>query len=188
MNARIVRETIVYQGWMSVTRVAFAMPDGEEVERHFEDHGDAVAVLAYDEDRRTALLVTQPRPPVVRSGESDLLEVIAGGLEPAGREYTVRKEALEEAGVRLGALEPIVSLWSMPTISTERLHLFLAPYALSDRIGAGGGAEDENEAITVVEMPLAELAALAGRGKLTDAKTLVLVQALQLRRPTLFAP
>ena len=187
MNARIVDETIVYRGWMSVIRATFAMPDGEQVERHFEDHGEAVGVLPYDPERRTAILVTQPRPPVIRRGEPALLEVIAGKLEPEGPARTALKEAMEEAGLRLRELERIACLWSMPAVSTERIHLYLAAYSIADRIGEGGGAADENEAITVVEMPLVELAALAARGDLTDAKTLVLVQALQLRRPELFA-
>ncbi|WP_181814704.1 hypothetical protein [Sphingomonas aracearum] len=42
-------------------------------------------------------------------------------------------------------------------------------------------------AITVHELPLAELADRAAAGMLVDAKTLILVQALLLRRPELFA-
>ena len=37
------------------------------------------------------------------------------------------------------------------------------------------------------EVPLGDLAAMVGRGVLTDMKTLVLVFALQLRRPELFS-
>jgi hypothetical protein len=40
--------------------------------------------------------------------------------------------------------------------------------------------------VTVHEVPLAELAAMVGRGALADMKTLVLLFALQLRRPELF--
>ena len=37
------------------------------------------------------------------------------------------------------------------------------------------------------ERPLAELAAMADAGRLTDLKTLTLLLALRLRRPELFA-
>jgi hypothetical protein len=74
----------------------------------------------------------------------------------------------------------------MPGISTERMHLFLAPYAEGDRVAAGGGVADENEAIEVAEMPLAVLARRADEGGLGDLKTLLLVQTLRLRRPDLF--
>ena len=68
------------------------------------------------------------------------------------------------------------------------MHLFLAPYAEGDRIEAGGGVAAENEAMEVVEMPLAGLAHRADEGGLTDLKTLLLVQTLRLRRPDLFSP
>ena len=75
----------------------------------------------------------------------------------------------------------------MPGISTEQMDLFLASYAENDRVTAGGGLAEENEQITVVEIPLKDLAAAADDGSLTDMKTLVLVQTLRLRRPQLFA-
>jgi hypothetical protein len=71
-------------------------------------------------------------------------------------------------------------------ISTERMHLFLAPYGEGDRVAAGGGVATENEAIEVVELPLADLARRADEGGLDDLKTLLLVQTLRLRRPDLF--
>jgi hypothetical protein len=74
----------------------------------------------------------------------------------------------------------------MPGISTELMHLYLAPYGPGDRTGAGGGVAGEHENITIVEMKLFDLAAMADRGELVDLKTLALVQTLRLRRPDLF--
>ncbi len=68
------------------------------------------------------------------------------------------------------------------------MHLFLAVFCVADRIGPGGGLADEHEGTTAVEMPLAEIAAMADAGRLTDMKTFALVQTLRLRRPELFAP
>ncbi len=89
--------------------------------------------------------------------------------------------------MRLGALETVACLYPMPSVSTERIHLFLAPYAASDRIAAGGGLPDEDEQVAVKEVALADLATEAVAGSLADMKTIVLLQALQLRRPELFA-
>jgi hypothetical protein len=66
------------------------------------------------------------------------------------------------------------------------MDMFLASYDVADRIGPGGGLDDENEHITVVEVPLKELAAAADAGTLSDLKTFVLVQTLRLRKPQLF--
>jgi nudix-type nucleoside diphosphatase (YffH/AdpP family) len=186
VSARIIADEIVYAGWMSLRRLTLQMPDGRPEERHVEDHGIAIAVLPYDPVRRTALLVSLPRPPVLLDGGPDVLEAIAGRIEDATPEDTARREAMEEAGVRLTVLEPIANIWTMPSISTERVQLYLAPFAAADRIAPGGGAADENEGITVHELPLRHLAELADAGALPDAKTLLLVQALRLRRPDLF--
>jgi nudix-type nucleoside diphosphatase (YffH/AdpP family) len=144
-------------------------------------------VLPYDPERRVAILVRQFRAPVFHAaGEAEMLEAPAGLLDEDEPANGARREVLEEVGLTLAVLEPVAAVWTMPGISTERMHLFLAPYGPGDRIGAGGGVAGEHEAITVAETALADLAALADRGALTDLKTFALVQTLRLRRPDLF--
>lgn len=182
----IVAEEEVYRGWTRLRRIAFRMPDGAVVERHLEDHGGAAAVLPYCRERRTALLVSMPRAAVVVAGEEDLLEVVAGALGGEDAETCARREALEEVGVRLGALDHVARVWSMPTLSSETIECFLAAYTPEDHVGAGGGAAGEHENITVHDIALSRLGAIADAGALHDMKTLLLVQALRLREPSLF--
>ena len=52
--------------------------------------------------------------------------------------------------------------------------------------GAGGGLAEEHELITVVELPLTEIWQAMQDDKVVDMKTLVLLQALMLRRRDLF--
>jgi 8-oxo-dGTP pyrophosphatase MutT (NUDIX family) len=128
-----------------------------------------------------------PRAPAIAADEPSLLEAIAGNLDGATSELCVRRETIEEAGIRLKDLDPVSVIWPMPAMSTERLHLYLAAYTPSDREGAGGGCAAEGELITVEEWRLADLATMVRAGTLSDAKLLILVQALMLRRPELFA-
>jgi nudix-type nucleoside diphosphatase (YffH/AdpP family) len=114
------------------------------------------------------------------------LEVPAGVLDEDDPAECVRREAMEEAGLRLGTLVHLAGTYPMPGISTERIELYLAEYRAADRVAAGGGVADENEEIEVVEMPLSDLAALVRAGSLPDLKTLALVQALMIARPELF--
>ena len=180
--------TLAHDGWLKLRVATLSGDDGVEFTREIEDHGPAVAVLPYDPERRVALLVKLPRAPVLLMGApSDFVEAPAGLRErdedPAD---CARREAMEEVGVALGPLEEAGHAWSMCGVSTERMHLFLAPYAVENRTGRGGGLAHEHENIAVVELPLAELRDMADRNALDDMKTLCLVQTLRVRRPELF--
>jgi hypothetical protein len=94
---------------------------------------------------------------------------------------------MEEAGVALDALEKVGAAFASPGVSTERLHLFLAPYSAADRVGEGGGIAEEHELITVVELSLDDLWARFEAGGIEDLKTLTLLLALRVRHPALFA-
>ncbi|MDH3028560.1 MULTISPECIES: NUDIX domain-containing protein [Methylobacterium] len=179
---------VIHRGWNTFGIATLTLPDGSTVRRALEDHGEAACVLPYDPVRRVALLVRQARVGPAFWGEpADLDEAPAGGLDGAAPEETAIREAMEEAGVRLRDLEPVAHAYSMPSISSERLWLYLAPYGASDRVGSGGGLHEEGEQVVALEVPLATLGDQARAGRLPDLKTLVLVQALMLRSPDLFA-
>jgi nudix-type nucleoside diphosphatase (YffH/AdpP family) len=187
MTAEVLDKSIVHDGWAKYSVLRVRLSDEQIVKRELEEHGPAVAVLPYDPVRRTAVLVRQFRAPVlVSSGEASLVEAIAGLTDGEAPEQAACREALEETGLKLRTLESIGVLWTMPGLSTERMHLYLAAYGHADRIGEGGGADGEHENITVLEVPLLELAAMADAGTLLDMKTFALLQSLRLRRPELF--
>jgi nudix-type nucleoside diphosphatase (YffH/AdpP family) len=184
---KIVGVETIHNGWTKLRIANIRLESGEVIRREIEDHGRAVSVLPYDPGRKCAMMIRQFRPPVFLAAKrQELLEAIAGIAE--GKKYAdcAKREAFEEAGLSLKKLEHVGCVWTMPGISTERLDLFLAAYSEADRTGAGGGLAEEHEDITLVEMPLAELASLADRGKLEDVKTMLLVQTLRLKRPDLF--
>jgi nudix-type nucleoside diphosphatase (YffH/AdpP family) len=179
---------VLHRGWNTFGIATLTLPDGSTVPRALEDHGQAACVLPYDPERRVALLVRQARVGPAFWGEpADLDEAPAGGLDGGEPEATAIREAMEEAGVRLRRLDCVAHAYSMPSVSSERLWLYLAPYGEADKVAAGGGLHAEGEQVVPVEVPLATLAEAARSGRFPDLKTLVLVQALMLRRPELFA-
>ena len=190
LPARFASERTIHDGWCRLHLVSFRSEDGEEFTREVEDHGDAVAVLPYDEVRGTVLLVKLPRAPVsFASGEGKLLEAPAGMVDSGEDvETTARREALEEVGVRLDGMELVACAWSSPGISTERISLFLAPYGRTNLVGAGGGVEGENEEIEILELGVDDAwAELTASGRVVDLKTLFLMMSLRRRRPDLFS-
>src|SRR6476620_8232836 len=174
MAMRILASSILYQGWMKVLRVKLGV-DTREFEREVEDHGRAVAFLPYDPVRRVVLIARQVRVPVfLADRRPDLLEAGAGMVDSEEPEAAARREASEELGVNLRTLEHVGGAWTTPGISTEFMDLYLAPYSLADRMGPGGGLAGEQEQISVVEMPIAELWRMIERRELADLKTLAL--------------
>jgi len=188
MPNRIESLTTIHEGWLSLRLACVRLDDGTTAEREIVDHPSGATVLLYNPQKRTALLICELRPPVECIGESRLLEAVAGKLDEADPEGCARREAEEEAGVRIGAMEHVARLWMTPASSTERVDYYLASYSDSDRVSQGGGAPGEHENIRAREIALVELSRLADGGELKDAKTFLLLQALQLRRPELFEP
>lgn len=179
-----VRE--IYRGWMSLLMVRIRHRDGGEAERHVMLNGRAVCVLPYDPVRKVALVVSMPRAPVVYLGEPDMLEAVAGALDGEDPADCARREAFEEAGVELGALEHLGMIWSMPSNSTERIDYYLASYGLQNRTSRGGGLDEEQEHISVHELALVDLWKMVTAREVRDGKLLTLLLALHLRRPELF--
>jgi nudix-type nucleoside diphosphatase (YffH/AdpP family) len=186
---QVLRRQILWQGRRAgAEQMDVRLADGVEVAKEVIVRGDAAAVLPYDAERCCALVVRLFRAPVRTVSElTELEEACAGMLDPGETpDEAMRREAMEEMGVRLETLEPVATIWPTPGILTERLSLFLAPYRPADRIAEGGGVPEEHEGITVAERPLAELATDADAGRILDGKLLVLTQTLRLRRPELF--
>jgi len=155
----------IYQGRVVNLRVDLVrLTNGRTTKREIVEHGDAVAILAVTPDR-DLLLVQQYRKPV----ESELLEIPAGGVnaqeDPAD---AVRRELQEETGYVPGAVRHLATFYTSPGFCTETMHLYLAT-----NLTPGQRQADEDEAITLVRVPLAQVPALIASGQIKDAKTLI---------------
>ena len=182
----IVARRTEFEGWnrLEVVTVEALGPTGriEKQQREVIDHGSAAVVLAVDRSRNVAILVRQWRAPLIgRKQDPFLLEACAGIIDPGeAPEQSARREAEEEIGFRIEKLRHVADVYPSAGTLTEKMHLFLADVSAGDRSTRGGGKEGEGENIEVVDVPLADLFAMARAGRIDDAKTLILVQALML--------
>lgn len=152
--------------------------------RESYDIGDAATVLPIDRARGRVLLIRQFRWPVFEAGVTELLiETVAGKLDGDAPEVCARREAMEEAGVTLGALTLVAHAFISPGAVKERLSLFLADYDAAAPRAAGGGHAHEGEDIDVLETTLDEALAMIASGDIIDAKTILLLQAAKLSAP-----
>jgi nudix-type nucleoside diphosphatase (YffH/AdpP family) len=188
--AAIVDTRTIYAGWTSFLVATLRLPDGRTLAREIEDHGEAICVLPYNPARRSAVLVRQLRAPALfAQGEQETLEAVAGIIEKGeAAAACVHRETREEAQLALDSLEHLFTAWTMPGVSTERMHFYLATYEGAARGELNGGLADHHEYTIAFEIDLAVLARMADAGALGDVKTLLLVQTLRLRQPHLFAP
>lgn len=111
---------------------------------------DAALVLPYDPKTDCVMLVEQLRYGPIWRGDPNpwVLEPIAG-LVDAGEapEDTARREAIEETGLSLGALELISRGYASPGYSSEFFHCYLGICDLSETRAHSAGLADENEDI-----------------------------------------
>jgi ADP-ribose pyrophosphatase len=111
--------------------------------------GEAVVVLPYDPVRDTVLLVEQFRAPVYLGGSRApwVWEPVAGLMDPGETpEQTAHREAQEEAGLTLSALDRVGAAYSSTGSSNDHVHLYIGLADLGD-VDAWGGVPSEGEDI-----------------------------------------
>jgi ADP-ribose pyrophosphatase len=174
---------VIHRGRTLAFRVdTIERADGSRHQREIVGHPGAVAIVAVDADDRV-LLVRQFR---TAAGKT-LLEIPAGTLdvdETTGAvedpDEAARRELEEETGRRAARWQKLGSFWTAPGFATELMHLYLATelsVADDGRLGP-----DEDEALLLSAVPVAEAIAAAEDGRIEDAKSIVgLLRLARLR-------
>lgn len=186
------RETLT-DGFINIERLTLeqTLPDGRVVtlDREVHDHGQAAAILLYDAARRVVVLVRQFRTGAFMAGERQpfLLEVPAGLLDGDHPGEAIRREAVEETGFFVDDVHHLFDAYASPGALTEKVAMFFAFVSATDRVTDGGGLDDEQEFIEVVELPVDEAFSMIRSGDICDAKTILLLQWAMLNREALDA-
>lgn len=187
----LIEKTTPFKGYFQIDRYRlkhrrFAGGWTDVMTREVFERGHAAAVLPYDPLRDTVVLIEQFRIGAYAAGmEPWLIEVVAGIVEPGETpEEVVRREAVEEAGCDIAALEPIGRVLASPGGCSETLYLYCGRV---DSSGIGGfhGLEHEQEDIRAFTLPAEEALASLARGEFTNATTIITLQWLALNRDRL---
>lgn len=164
---RVDRET-VYEGRVVDVRrdTVRITAHGETRETRYDviHHPGAAAIVPLLADG-TVVLIHQFRYAV---GES-IWEIPAGSLgegEPF-LDCAVR-ELAEETGYRAGRWTELIAFYTTPGFCDEELRVFLA-----EELTEGEGANEADEHLEVVRVPLSQALSWAESGKIRDAKSLL---------------
>lgn len=131
--------------------------------------GDAATVLPYDPVRDRVMLIEQFRAGPFGRGDPQpwMLEPIAGRIDPGETpEQAIHREAQEEAGLTLQALEKVGEYYPSPGMLAEYLYSYVGLADLPDAGPRLGGLASEQEDIRTHLMPFAQMMALIGAGEL----------------------
>ena len=141
------------------------------------ERGDAIAVLLFNAEKRTVVLVEQFRAPVLigrrredpASANGWLTEAVAGTIEPGeSAEQAVIRETLEETGYRIEDPELIGKFFLSPGGSSERIFLYFARVSEAEKLQKGGGLDGED--IKVLQIAVDDLLDRLAKGLIEDAK------------------
>lgn len=152
------------------------------------ERGDAAAVLLFNRDNNCVVLVEQFKVPALigrrrddaSTGDGWIIEPVAGVIE-AGEmpQAAAIRECMEETGYRVGALQPIATFFPSAGGTSERVFLYFAEVGDADRVGKGGGIDDED--IRILDVPLRDLFTRLAEGRIDDAKLAIAAYWLQAR-------
>jgi len=151
---------------LDVDRVRF--PDGSEGELELIRHAGASAVVPFLSDPTgpdpQVLLIRQYR----YAADGYLYEIPAGVLDHPDEEPAAcaARELKEETGCTAERLEHLMTMYTTPGFTDERIHLFMAV-----GLTQGETAHEADEFVELVPRPLSEALAMLERGEIQDAKT-----------------
>jgi len=186
-RVKILKTEILSDNWYTLNKVTFEYQkkDGmlETQSREAYDRGNGATILLYNKESKTVILTKQFRLPTYINGNDDgmMIEACAGLLDKDNPEDCIRKETEEELGYEISDVKKVFEVYMSPGSVTEILYFFIAEYAKSMKINDGGGLEEEQEEIEVLELHIDKALHMIDSGEIKDAKTIMLLQHVRLK-------
>ena len=178
----ILKSEILSDNWYTLRKITYnyLKKDGtwETQYREAYDRGNGATILLYNKISKTVILTRQFRIPTYLNGNEDgmLIETCAGLLDKDNAEDCIRRETEEETGYKITAVQKVFEVYMSPGSVTEIVYFFIAEYSKEMKVNDGGGIEEEQENIEVLEIPFEEAMQMITSGKIKDAKTIMLLQ------------
>jgi len=181
-RVKVKNTTLLSDDWFVLKKHLFEYQraDGswQEQTRETYDRGNGATILPYNRFRKTVVLVKQFRLAAYVNGHDGfLIESCAGLLDSDDPDTAIRRELAEEAGLEVKSIEKIYDCFMSPGSVTERLHFYIGEYE-NQSVATAGGVDGED--IEVIELPFEEALNMVKCGEIMDAKTIMLLQYLQL--------
>jgi ADP-ribose pyrophosphatase len=161
------------KSWIKLNQLKLQGKKGELTREYMNSKG-AVAAVVYDTTKNKYIFTKQFRP----GPKKEIIEIAAGMRDHDGEDQskTMIREIEEELGYKTDTINVIVkSYYTSPGHSNETMIIYFA--TVSKKIGKGGGLEEENEEIEIVEMTKEEIK----RTEFIDGKTLLSLSVLKLK-------
>jgi GDP-mannose pyrophosphatase NudK len=187
-NITILSTEILSDNWYFLRKFTyeFTKNDGtvHTQSREVYDRGNGATILLYNREKRSVILTRQFRLPTFVNGNGTgmLIESCAGLLDEDNAEECIRRETEEETGYQITHVQKVFEAYMSPGSVTEILHFFIAEYSDAMKVGSGGGLDQEQENIEVLEVPFLRAVEMMKNGEIRDGKTIMLLQYLELNR------
>ncbi len=184
----ILKTEVLSNNWYTLRKVTYkqTQADGTVIEQSREayDRGNGATILLYNKTAGTVILTRQFRLPTYLNGNDTgyLIETCAGLLDRDDPEECIRRETEEETGYKISKVEKIFEAYMSPGSVTEILYFFVAEYTKEMKVSDGGGVEEEQENIQVLELDYQEALHMISTGEIKDAKTILLLQYAQINQ------
>lgn len=164
LSYSLLEKKVAYKGKRITVEELTYLADGKKIYREHVSAGDAAVILAITNEQKV-VMIQEPRTPI----NQIILALPAGQIEK-GEENTdgAIRELEEETGYRAGKIKKLREIYPSVGYTSEKITIFLATDLVKTERHL-----DEDEDITVMELPLDEVKEMLDKNEIITASSTV---------------